>query len=51
MLARYDAETIEQTKLEMVRNFAKNGVSIEIIAKSANISIDEVEEILKNDAK
>lgn len=41
-------EGIEQNKKEMVRNLSQNGVSLEIIAASANISIEEVEKIISS---
>lgn len=32
----------------MIRNLSQNGVSLEIIAASANISIEEVEKIISS---
>ena len=45
------AEGIEQgareTAIENAKNFYKNGVSKEIIAKSLNMSLDEVDALLE----
>ncbi len=38
---------ILQNKQEMVISLYKNGVTLDIIAKSANLSIDEVKDIIK----
>ena len=40
-------EGVEQTKIEMIKNFYKIGTSIENISKASNLSIDKVNEILK----
>ena len=40
-------EGIEQNKIEMIKNFYKIGTSIEDIAKASNLSVDEVNKILK----
>mgnify|MGYP003571407694 CR=1 FL=1 len=42
------AEALKQGKIEAARNFLANGVSIEIIAKSLNMSVAEIEEIVKH---
>lgn len=44
-------EGILQTKKEMVINFYNNKVPIEVMAKSANLSRDEVEAIINNNIK
>lgn len=38
---------IEQTKIEMIKNFYNIGTPIEDIAKASNLSVDEVNKILK----
>ena len=40
---------IEQNKKEMVLNLYHNGVSLDIIAKSANLTIDEVKAIIEKE--
>ena len=37
-----------ENQKEVVINFFKNGVSKDIIAKSTNLSVDEVEKIINN---
>ena len=39
---------IEQKQNEMVINFYKNGVSLELISKSSGLSIDEIKKIINN---
>ena len=39
---------IEQKQNDMVKRLYQNGVSLEIIAASANISIEEVEKIISS---
>ena len=39
---------IEQKEKEMVINLYKNGVSIDIISKSANLTTDEIQQIINN---
>ena len=39
-------EGVEMTKIENIINFYKNGVSLDIISKSINMSIDDVKDIL-----
>ena len=46
MLEDTKTEGIEENKKETAINFYKNGVSKEIIAKSLNITIDEVDKIV-----
>ena len=41
------AEALKQGKIEAARNFLANGVSIDIIAKSLNMSVAEIEKIVK----
>ena len=45
----YD-EGVEQTKIEMIKNFYKIGTPIEDIAKASNLSIDKVKEIVDDKA-
>ncbi len=37
---------IEQTKIEMIKNFYNIGTPIEDIAKASNLSVDEVKKII-----
>ena len=37
---------IEQTKIDMIKNFYNIGTSIEDIAKASNLSVDEVKKII-----
>ena len=39
---------IEQTKVEMIKNFYKIGTPIEDIAKASNLSVEKVKEIIDN---
>ena len=39
---------IQQTKIETARNLKNNGVSIEIIAKSLDMTLEQVQEIVNN---
>ena len=39
-------EGLQQKAIEAARSFYANGVSIEIISKSLNLSIDRIKEIL-----
>ena len=39
---------IQQTKIETARNLKNNGVSIEIIAKSLDMTLEQVQEICKD---
>ena len=38
---------IEQKEIEMIKNFYKIGTPVEDIAKASNLSVDEVNKILK----
>ena len=38
----------EERTNEMIINFYKNGVSLELISKSSGLSIQEIEKILKD---
>ena len=42
----YYKKGVEQTKRDMIINFYNNGVQINIIAKAANLSQDEVKTII-----
>ena len=42
-------EGIEQKQREMVLNLNHNGVSLDIIAKSSNLTIDEVKAIIDSE--
>ena len=49
-IMKLDEEFIRnQSKKEMVLNFYHNGVSLDIIAKSANLTIDEVKAIIEKE--
>ena len=42
---------IEQEKVEIVLNMNKNNISLDLISKCANLSIEEVEKIIENQTK
>jgi hypothetical protein len=45
---RIREETIEITTLNMIKNLIQNGASYDIISKSFGLSIQKIEEIIKN---
>ena len=44
--AKGKAEGAAEKRDEMIRNFAKNGVSIEIIAKTVDLDVETVKKII-----
>ncbi len=52
MMKEAEAKGAEKKQVENAINFYKNGVSLDIISKSINMSIDDVKNILvKNNVK
>ena len=48
LIRRAKAEGNQERAIDAAKNFYANGASIELIAKSLNMSIEEVKEIVKD---